>query len=114
MLNRTRINQQYLREFLRVPYPSIVSISTDDETYINYKINDLSGGGISFFSYQEKYRIGDRLKGQLFINQNTITFYAKVVRVEEERISAAFIWIKENDRSKVVQECNRQQLKYRK
>ncbi|KZS45042.1 PilZ domain-containing protein [Paenibacillus glucanolyticus] len=114
-INRTRTNMQQKREFFRVPYHSVVSISTNDEIFLNHPTNDLSGGGISFISDQEKeYRINDRIKGILYIDRQPVTFFGKIVRIEDERISAKFIHINENQRCKIIQECNRVQLKYRK
>lgn len=114
-LHRTRTKMQHQRDFFRVPYPSVVSISTDDEIFLNHPTNDLSGGGISFISDQEKeYRVNDRIKGILYIDRQPVTFFGKIVRIEDERISAKYILINENQRCKIIQECNRVQLKYRK
>jgi c-di-GMP-binding flagellar brake protein YcgR len=114
-LNRNRTNLQYQREFFRVPYRSVVSISKDDETYINHSIIDLSGGGIAFLAHDEQFVIKDRVKGILYINRQPITFYAKVVRVSDDGIvSVKYILINEQQRCKIIQECMREQLKYRK
>lgn len=114
-LNRSRTKMQYEREFLRVNLRDSVSISRDDEYYIDYPIDDISGGGISFKTdHPEFFAVNDRVKGMVFIQRQPVTFYGKIVRITDNRISVKYILINETSRCKIIQECYRQQLKNKK
>ncbi|WP_179292223.1 PilZ domain-containing protein [Paenibacillus campinasensis] len=108
-------DSEHQREFLRVPYGTVVSISKDDQEYRDYPIEDLSGGGVSFFAPESMFKEKDRIRGILYIEQKPVTFFAKIVRAAEHgHFAAEYVLIKESDRSKIIQAVLKEQLKYKK
>ena len=83
------------RQHVRVKLPASIQFTADGASR-RYSLNDISAGGFSFESVNERYAIGQEFRGRLLLSVNAIGFSIKVgfairaVSAHEGRFSCNF------------------------
>lgn len=112
------------RGYFRVPASLEMWLEIEDEEKVMCITDDISGGGVSFFStYADQLEVNDEIKGGLYLDGQSsggeVQFSARVISIRKElnklpRISVAFIEMKEAYKIKIMRYCIKRQIEVHK
>ncbi|MEK4983602.1 PilZ domain-containing protein [Bacillus sp. FSL K6-6540] len=105
------------REFFRVPFKGKITLSktTDLDEIVEFNVDDISGGGLSFWNTTHmKFEVDQLVFGHIYLPDVKIRFHARIARITGIRVSISFMGMHEQDRSKIVAFCLKRQLQFKK